>query len=104
MNSNKITYYGAPQTIIAALTATVVVAVCLYGLFVFTIVSKVAARQRAETLITEKTLAVSELEASYLALKSGITKDLVAASGLSTVKSKSYVEKRSLGLSGRRVE
>lgn len=96
--------YSLAQTTIAALSALVVVCMCLYGLMVFTIVHRVAYRQHAQDVIAEKTYAVGELESQYITIKNSVTKDDAIALGYHPVVTRSYITNRSLGVAIRPIE
>lgn len=96
--------HSIPHTIIAALTALVVVSVCLYGVLIFTIVHHVAFRQHAESTISEKTIRISELQSEYIVTKSAIDASMASQNDFRAVAVKSYVTSHSLGLSFRPLE
>ncbi len=106
MNSIRTTSYRytTSQTIISALSALVLVCLCLYGVMVFVLVHRVALREKTERIISEKTIRLSQLESDYLASKHTIESNDVSTYGFVEVTEKQYVKNRSLGLSKRSIE
>lgn len=104
MNRTLPQQHSMLRTALVLLSCAIMCCMIVYGMMVFTIVHRVAARQKAQTAISETTLRISTLETQYLAAKNTITNEVINHEGFAKAVKTHFITNRSLGFSSRSIE
>lgn len=98
MNYATATTFNTHKKFLALLIVVSLCAMALYVYFMVSAVYQTALRQELADKISNKVLAVSDLESSYLDAKKGITAETVSELGFKQSVVKAYVTKKAEGV------